>query len=86
MTNPSDDFDYTRNKNWFNSARLGLKIGVLWAPTRLWDCLRIPIVTILSATGLLAVGIVTWALGTVMIIVAGLSGYLKEAAPETVVK
>ena len=81
MNDPTDNFYVRHNASWLASVRIGLTTGVVYAPLRLWDIAKMPILTVLSSTGLLVVAIFTWALGSLIAIAAGVCGFASETVP-----
>lgn len=67
-----------RNASYLKSVRLGLRAGVYWAPTTLYNLVRFPLLAALTGTVLTLAGLSVWALSRAAIVVAGFLGYLTE--------
>lgn len=65
-----------RNPNWGRSALLGLKHGIYFAPTYLWNAIAWPVWSFITSTGLTVFMGLFFILMQITFVVAGLLGYL----------
>jgi len=70
-----------KNPSWFKSAWAGVKIGILWGPSRLLHALTAPTLAFLSSSGLIVLSVLMWVLGTLCLIALGFLGHVVEETP-----
>jgi hypothetical protein len=69
---------FKRNASWQQSAGLALRASLWFAPLSFVRAFQVPVLALLAGSVQLGAMLVTWLVSRVVILVAGLAGYICE--------
>lgn len=73
---------FGRNKSWRESMSLGVRAGLIWAPTTLYNTIRAPLIAAIGGTLLSGAILLAWGISRFLVFTLGLAGFVSAAEEE----